>query len=316
MTDNFRNKNHGSGGGPKIPSDKNAKLMRKATYASVSVALILIVSKLIVWTMSGSIALMSSLLDSSLDLAASLVSLFAVRHALTPADEEHRFGHGKAEALAALGQSILIGVASILLIVESFTRIIQPEPIKAEFWAIGVMVFSLVLTIILVRFQRRVVNETGSIAVLADSTHYLTDIAINIGIIVGLIAVAIFDLRLLDPLIAIAVASYLFYAAIQIARPSFDILMDRELDDTQRNRITQIVISHPEVFAMHDLRTRNSGINCFIQFHLELEGSFDLNHTHRIADEVEALISKEFPESEILIHQDPVGLDEDRPDFA
>ena len=302
--------------GPPMPDERNAALMRRATYASVGVATILIVTKFIVWRMSGSVALLSSLLDSTLDVIASMISLFAVRHALTPADREHRFGHGKAEALAALGQAVFVGGGALLLIWEAAQKIFDPTPIEAEYWAVAVMVLSLSLTIALVRFQRRVSALTGSVAIAADSLHYVTDIMVNAGIVVGLLAVAVLDWRLLDPFIAIAVAAYLVHTAWQIARTSLDMLMDRELDDDKRKRIRELALAHPEVLAMHDLRTRSSGMHSFIQFHLELDGDISLTRSHHIADEVEKIIAAEFPGAEILIHQDPEGLDEARPDFA
>jgi ferrous-iron efflux pump FieF len=302
--------------GPPVQKEHHAQMMRRATYASVGVATILIVTKFIVWRMSGSVALLASLLDSTLDVFASMINLFAVRHALLPADREHRFGHGKAEALAALGQSLFVGGAAVLLVWEAAQRILDPTPIEAAEWAVAVMMLSLVLTIVLVRYQRKVARETGSVAIAADSLHYITDVMVNAGIVVGLLAVALLNWRLLDPFIAISVAAYLVYAAWQIAQSSLDMLMDRELDDDKRHHIREIALLHPEVRAIHDLRTRSSGVNSFIQFHLELDGDIPLTRAHQIADEVEDLIAKEFKGAEILIHQDPVGLKEERPHFA
>ena len=301
---------------PPPADDRRATLMRRSTYATVTVAATLILAKFIVWTMSGSVALLSSLLDSTLDALASLVTLFAVRHALMPADREHRFGHGKAEALAALGQAAFIGASALILFWEAGRRILEPQPIEAEYWAVAVMVVSLALTLGLVRYQRYVARETGSLAITADSLHYITDVMINGGVAVGLLAVALFDLRLLDPLIAVAVMSYLVFTAWQIARSALDMLMDREFDDRERARIRDIVLAHREVRAMHDLRTRSSGVHSFIQFHLELDGDLPLSRAHAIADEVEEMLLKEFPDSEVLIHEDPAGLAERRPGFA
>lgn len=301
---------------PPAADDRRATLMRRSTYATVTVAATLILAKFIVWTMSGSVALLSSLLDSTLDALASLVTLFAVRHALMPADREHRFGHGKAEALAALGQAAFIGASALILFWEAGRRILEPQPIEAEYWAVAVMVVSLALTLGLVRYQRYVARETGSLAITADSLHYITDVMINGGVAVGLLAVALFDLRLLDPLIAVAVMSYLVFTAWQIARSALDMLMDREFDDRERARIRDIVLAHREVRAMHDLRTRSSGVHSFIQFHLELDGDLPLSRAHAIADEVEEMLLKEFPDSEVLIHEDPAGLAERRPGFA
>ena len=178
------------------------------------------------------------------------------------------------------------------------------------------MVLSLVMTLGLVRYQRYVARESGSLAITADSIHYLTDVLVNAGIAVGLLAVAVLDWRLVDPLLAIAVAAYLAHAAWQIARPALDMLMDREFDEAARARIQDLVLSHPEVKAMHDLRTRSSGVHSFIQFHLELDGDMTLHRAHAIADEVEQRVAGEFPGAEVLIHQDPAGLAEKRPSFA
>ena len=296
--------------------DRRARLMRRSTYATVAVATVLIAAKLAVWTLSGSVALLSSLFDSILDALASLVTLFAVHRALAPADREHRFGYGKAEALAALGQSLFVGGSVLVLVWEAGRRILAPPAIEAEYWAVAVMVLSLMMTLGLVRYQRYVARESGSLAITADSIHYLTDVLVNAGIAVGLLAVAVLDWRLVDPLLAIAVAAYLAHAAWQIARPALDMLMDREFDDAARARIRDLVLSHPEVKAMHDLRTRSSGVHSFIQFHLELDGDMTLHRAHAIADEVEQKVAGEFPGAEVLIHQDPAGLAEERPSFA
>ena len=298
------------------PGSAEARLMRLATYASVSVAAILIVSKLVVWSLSGSVALLGSLIDSALDVIASLISLYAVREALVPPDREHRFGHGKAESLAALGQSVFVGGSALILLFEAGNRFLNPQALAHQGWAIGVMVFSLVLTVGLVTFQRHVARRTGSVAIKADSLHYLTDVLINGGVIAGLSAIALVGWTILDPLIAVAIAIYLLHTAAMIARGSIDTLMDREFGEGVRARIREIVLSHSEVRAMHDLRTRSSGLSSFIQFHLELDGDMTLRRAHEIADAVEAIVNAEFPEAEVLIHQDPAGIAEERPHFA
>lgn len=298
------------------PDSPEARLMRLATYASVSVATVLIVSKLAVWLLSGSVALLGSLIDSALDVIASLINLYAVHEALVPPDREHRFGHGKAESLAALGQSVFVGGSALILLYEAGDRLLHPQALSHEGWAIGVMALSLVLSVGLVAFQRSVVRRTGSVAITADSLHYVTDVLINGGVIIGLGAIALFGWTTLDPLIAVAVAIYLLYTAAKIARGSIDTLMDREFDEADRARIRAIVLSHSEARAMHDLRTRSSGLTSFIQFHLELDGDMALRRAHAIADEVEAMVNAAFPEAEVLIHQDPEGIAEQRPRFA
>jgi ferrous-iron efflux pump FieF len=290
--------------------------MRQATYASVTVAATLIVAKLVIWDMSDSVALLSSLIDSSLDVMASLISLFAVRQALMPADKEHRFGHGKAESLAALGQSLFVGGSAVFLVFEAGGRVLRPQEIDNGIAAISVMVLSLVMTLVLVQFQRFVIKETGSMAIAADSLHYTADLLVNGGIIIGLIAVTAFGWTLADPLVALAVALYLIITARRIALLAMDMLMDREFDDSAREEIHSIILSHPEVKSMHDLRTRSAGVHSFIQLHLELDGDLSLSEAHRISDEVEKLVSAKFENAEILIHEDPEGLDEYRSDFA
>jgi len=290
--------------------------MRQATYASVAVAAILIIAKLVIWGMSDSVALLSSLIDSTLDVMASLISLFAVRQALMPADKEHRFGHGKAESLAALGQSLFVGGSAVFLVFEAGGRVLRPHEIENGIAAISVMVLSLVLTLALVQFQRYVIRETGSMAITADSLHYSADLLVNGGIIIGLIAVTALGWTLADPIVALAVAFYLIVTAWRIALRAMDMLMDRELDDDDREEIRAIILSHPEVRSMHDLRTRSAGVHSFIQLHLELDGALSLSEAHRIADEVEKLVAAKFENAEILIHEDPEGLDEERPDFA
>ena len=290
--------------------------MRQATYASVTVAAILIVAKLVIWDMSDSVALLSSLIDSTLDVMASLISLFAVRQALMPADKEHRFGHGKAESLAALGQSLFVGGSAVFLVFEAGGRVLRPPEVDNGIAAISVMVLSLVMTLVLVQFQRFVIKETGSMAIAADSLHYTADLLVNGGIIIGLIAVTAFGWTLADPLVALAVALYLIITAWRIALLAMDMLMDREFDDSAREEIHSIILSHPEVRSMHDLRTRSAGVHSFIQLHLELDGDLSLSEAHRISDEVEKLVSAKFENAEILIHEDPEGLDEYRSDFA
>ncbi|MSP20105.1 MAG: cation diffusion facilitator family transporter [Alphaproteobacteria bacterium] len=290
--------------------------MRSATFASVAVAVVLIVTKLIVWRMTNSVSLLGSLLDSTLDVMASLISLFAVRQALIPADREHRFGHGKAEALASLGQALFVGASAVALFVSAGERIVMPQRITEPNWAVAVMVLSLVLTLLLVRYQRYVVQRTGSLAISADSLHYTTDTLINGSVLLALGAVAWLGWTLLDPLLAIAVAIYLVYSAWSIARLAIDHLMDREFADDVRKEIRAIVLSHPSVKSMHDLRTRSAGMHKFIQFHLELDGTMTLLQAHHIADEVEKMVQSKFPEAEILIHEDPEGAREERASFA
>jgi ferrous-iron efflux pump FieF len=298
-----------------LPPDQ-ARLMRLASFASTSVAIILIVAKAFAWWQSGSISLLSTLLDSTLDLLASLVTLLSVRHALMPADREHRFGHGKAEALAGLIQSGFIGASAVWLLISAGERIVAPQPIRAETLGIGVMLGSMVLTLGLVIFQRRVIARTGSMAIGADRMHYQSDLVTNIGVILAIALSGRFDLPLADPIIAALIGLYILKSAADIGRDAYNVLMDRELSTEDRERIKAIVRAHPKVRDLHDLRTRSSGITTFIQLHMELDPAMPLSEAHEIAEAVEADIREAFPTAEIIVHQDPEGIVEPRATFA
>lgn len=289
---------------------RHRTLLRWATRASLTVALVLIAAKLAVWLITDSVALLSSLIDSTLDAGASLVNLLAVAHALTPADREHRFGHGKAEPLAGLAQAAFIAGSSIFLLFEAGHRILTPRLVQHGDLGIAVMVLSITATLGLVAFQRFVVRRTGSLAISADSLHYKGDLLANLGVIMALVLSTRFGWHYADPILAIVVALYLIQGAWRISRLSLDQLMDRELPDEQRQRIREIAMSHTEVRNVHEMRTRASGLQTFIQMHLELDGSMALHRAHDIADAVELQIMQEFPGAEVIIHQDPAGIDE------
>ncbi|WP_298727549.1 cation diffusion facilitator family transporter [uncultured Ferrovibrio sp.] len=292
------------------------RLMRRATYASVTVAVVLIAAKLAAWLVTDSVALLASLIDSLLDALASLVNLFAVRQALTPADKEHRFGHGKAEALAGLGQAALIIGSALFLVVESIQRLISPQPVAYGLAGIGVMVFSILLTGVLVLYQRHVIRNTNSLAISADRLHYLSDLLTNLTVLVALAITSLPGFLWVDAVGALIVAAVVLKSAIDIVRGALDHLMDRELADEERERIKDVVRRHPEAAAMHDLRTRQSGNQVFIQFHLELDPEMPLRQAHAIAVEIEREVLVLFPGAEVIIHQDPAGMLEDLPPFA
>jgi len=294
----------------------NGRLMRLATYASVTVALCLITLKVVAYVMTDSVSMLSTLIDSLLDTVASVINLLAVRAALTPADKEHRFGHGKAEPLAAMGQSAFIGGSAVFLLVEAGNRLFNPSAIQNTGLGIIVMLISIAATIALVIFQRRVIQRTGSVAIKADSLHYLGDLFVNCAVIVSLLLWRQFGWSFIDPLFAVAIAAYILFTAWQVAQTSLDLLMDRELPDSARRKIRDIALAHREVRDIHDLRTRSSGQATFIQFHLELDGNTLLSRAHTVSDEVEDAILVAFPGAEVIIHQDPAGLVENRPRFA
>jgi ferrous-iron efflux pump FieF len=296
-------------------SESKATLMRAATYAAVGVAVTLIAIKLAAWAATGSMALLSTLIDSTLDAAASIVNLIAVRQALQPADRDHRFGHGKAEPLAGLAQAAFIAGSAGFLVAESGVRLFNPQPVVRGEIGILVMLVSILLTIALVGFQKYVVKRTNSVAVGADSLHYTGDVMINLSVIVSILLAANFGLSWADPLFAIFIAAYLLWNALGVARSSLHQLMDHEFPDEMRQRIKAIAKAHAGVRNVHDLRTRQSGTQGFIQLHLEMDGAIQLFEAHVISDAVERQLREAFPEAEVIIHQDPAGIFEAHPVF-
>jgi ferrous-iron efflux pump FieF len=294
---------------------KNAALMRQAGMASVAAAVTLILIKLYAFVETGSVSMLSTLFDSALDFGASLVNLFAIRTAVVPADAEHRFGHGKAEPLAGLVQVGFILGSSILLLWEVADHFMHPRQVENYGTGIVVMVVSIAVTGTLVLFQRSVVKRTNSLAVHADSAHYGSDFAVNISVIAALVLSELLGWWWIDPVFGLLVAVFIAVTAISVGRQALDMLMDREMDDADREKIKEIARAHPEVVDLHDLRTRVSGQDRFIQFHLELSPDILLKAAHRISDEVEAKVVEAFPGAEVIIHQDPYGLEERRKSF-
>jgi ferrous-iron efflux pump FieF len=286
--------------------------MRLATYASISVAAILIIAKTIAWSMSGSVSLLATLIDSTLDALASLLNLFAVRHALSPADKEHRFGHGKAEALAGLGQATFIAGSAGFLLLEAGRRMAHPIPLESYGTGVAVMLFSIAATLLLLTFQHHVIRKTDSTAIKADALHYRTDLMVNASVIVAL-WLSVQGWAGFDALFAIGIAIYILYSAWEIVRQAFDHLMDRELPDVERDNIKRIAKAHKDVHGMHDLRSRRSGTATFIQLHLELDDDLTLLQAHKISDEVEWSLQAAYPGAEIIIHIDPISVVADEP---
>ncbi len=295
---------------------KHSNLPRLASYASLTVALTLVITKIWAWMATGSIALLSSLVDSFLDVLASAITVIAVRVALQPADAEHRFGHGKAEGLAALAQALIIAGSAIYVFSEAIGRIVEPEAVREPEVGIGIMALSILLTFALVSFQRHVVNKTGSMAISADAAHYRTDLIINAGVALAIPIAAWTGLVLVDPLVGIMIAIYILWTTYEIASEALDVLLDRELPAEERERIYAIAMNHEEVHGFHDLRTRFGGNHYFIQFHLELKPNTSLLETHRILDEVEDEVRAAYPNSDIIVHADPLGFEERRDNFS
>ena len=285
-------------------SVEHARLLRRATGAALAVALFLAVSKAVAWWLSGSVSLLAGLTDSLLDGAASLLNLLAVHYSLRPADDDHRYGHGKAEALAGLGQAAFIGVSALLVGAQGVDRLLHPHPLGAPLLGIVVIVVSLVLTVALLAYQRHVVRVTGSTAIRADSLHYRSDLLLNSSILLALV-LASYGWAHLVAIFGIAIAFYILWSAASILREAGAVLMDTEVSPEISEDMHRLVCSVPGVLGCHDLRTRVSGTHWFVQLHLELPGELSLSRAHALCDEVEAIIHQRYPRAEVLVHADP-----------
>ena len=289
-----------------MPSDA-AKLLRIATYASVATATLLILAKTVAWLLTGSVSVMASLVDSVMDAGASLINLFAVRYSLMPADDEHRFGHGKAEALAGLGQATFIAGSAVFLVLHAFDRLLHPQPLAQIGVGLAVMLFAILATVVLLWIQHYVIKRTNSTAIRADALHYATDLATNSATVLALL-LAQLGWSGLDPLFALGIAAYILYSAYHIAWEASQLLLDRELSAQEREEIESIAESTPRVLGLHGLRTRQSGQTKVIQLHLELDDDLSLADAHRISLAVDEALRARFPAADITIHQDPKGL--------
>lgn len=295
-------------GGPgRLSLEDSARITRRVARLSVATALILTVLKIAAWAMSDSVALLSSLADSALDLTASLVTLFAVGYAATPPDAEHRFGHGKAEGFASLFQAALVLISATLVAREAVARLIEPEPVQRSAVALGVMLISILLTMALVWAQSRAVKKTGSVAVSGDRAHYASDLLANMAVIIGVSVAAFTGFQRADAVAGLAVALWLGWAAFSVFRGSWDLLMDRELPDEDRARIMELAADDPNMLGVHQLRTRPMGPYIQIQFHADLDPGLTLVEAHRIIVAAERRILDEYPAADVLIHPDPRG---------
>lgn len=286
-------------------SAEHKRLLRLATRASLAVASILVVSKALAWWLSGSVSLLAGLTDSALDAVASFLNLLAVHYALRPADDDHRFGHGKAEALAGIAQALFIGGSAVLIALQALERLRNPQPLGDTAIGIGVMLLSLVLTVALLAVQRKVIRATGSTAVRADSLHYRSDLLLNGSILLALL-LARFGWPQLDALFGLGIALYILWSALQIARESTAILMDKELPEDVSEDMASRVLAIEGVLGVHDLRTRVSGNQWFVQLHIELPGQLPLHHAHGLCVQASEVIRQQYPKADVMVHADPV----------
>lgn len=284
-----------------------SKLTRSAAYASIGVALLLAVLKIWATWVTGSTAMLGSLADTMLDLIASIATLAGVWIAAQPADEDHRFGHGKAEALAAMFQVVLIALSAFGIAIRSVEQLLAGGRTQAASEGIIVSMIAIVATLGLLSWQRYVLRRTGSIAIATDHLHYKSDLLLNLAVIAALVFDQYAGWAGSDPLFGIAIALWLGWGAWRASSAAINHLMDREWPDEKRERFLAVLAQHPELCGVHDMRTRTSGAHDFVQFHADVDGRMSVAEAHRIMDEIEAEIEREFPGVEVLIHPDPKG---------
>lgn len=287
--------------------NRKARLLRLVSFASVGVALTLVIGKGAAYWLTGSVAVLSSLLDSALDAGASLVNALAIRYAQKPADEDHHFGHGKAEAMAGLGQAVLIGASAVFLLTQAVEHVMTPTAPDQPMIGVWVSLGAIVITLALVLLQSWVAKQVRSVALEADSLHYRSDLFLNTGVIAALLLTEWTGRTWIDPAIAAVIGVYVLGSAGKIALDSHHILMDREVPGGLTQEIREICAAQSGVLGVHDIRTRGSGQDIFIQMHLELPDELPLVQAHLLADGVEQEIIRRYPGAQVLIHQDPHG---------
>lgn len=289
-------------------------LAMRAALASVAMATSLLVVKGYAAWHTGSVAMLGSLADTGLDLLASLVTLYGVKLAAEPADHDHRFGHGKAEALAALFQVVLITASAIGIAVRAIQRFSEPAANEDAGLGIGVSVLAILATFALLAYQRSVIRRTGSVAILADNVHYQSDVLLNVAVIAALVLDQYVGLSGADPVFGIAIALWLAWGAFQASSQAIDMLMDKEWPEDQRAAFMEVAARQPGIRGIHDFRTRRAGSHDFAQFHMEVDPSLTVRDAHDIVERVEVALRQTFPRVETLIHLDPEGhVDTDNP---
>ncbi|MDO9487087.1 MAG: cation diffusion facilitator family transporter [Sphingomonadaceae bacterium] len=285
----------------------HGRLTRRAALASVTMALSLLGLKIWGAVATGSVAMLGSLADTGLDLIASLVTLLGVGLAAQPADTDHRFGHGKAEAIAALVQTLLIGLSAILIAWRAGIGLAAPATPAAPELGIGISLVAIAATLALVAYQRHVARATGSIAIHTDQLHYQSDLLLNLSVIAALVLDSLAGLTGADPLFGLVIALYLMMGATRSARTALDMLMDREWPAEKRDRLDALLSASRHAGGIHALRTRTSGATDFIQFHVWVEPRMTVLDSHAIVDELEDAVEAQFPHADIIVHVDPAG---------
>ncbi|MEM6052771.1 CDF family cation-efflux transporter FieF [Erwinia sp. P7711] len=284
-----------------------ARLVNRAALAATTLASVLLLVKIFAWWYTGSVSLLAALVDSLVDIAASLTNLFVVRYSLQPADAEHTFGHGKAESLAALAQSMFISGSALFLFLTGLQHLATPNEMRAPMVGIVVTLVALFSTLALVTFQRWVVKKTRSLAIRADMLHYQSDVIMNGAILLAL-GLSWYGFRRADALFALGIGVWILYSALRMGYEAVQALLDRALPDEDRQMIIDIAANWPGVQGAHDVRTRQSGPTRFIQLHLEMDDDLPLFQAHKMAEEVEKALLERFPGSDVIIHQDPCSV--------
>jgi ferrous-iron efflux pump FieF len=285
----------------------HSDLTRRAATASVSMASLLLLLKGYAAWATGSVAMLGSLADTALDLVTSLITLYGVRLAAMPPDREHRFGHGKAEALAALFQVGVITFSALGIGWRAVDRLMAGATTAHAEYGIAASLVAIAATVVLVLYQRRVIAETGSVAIRTDYIHYSSDLALNVSVIVALFLDQYLHVHAADPVLGLGIALWLIWSAWQASAHAIDQLMDKEWPEEKRRRFIEVAARQPELKGIHDLRTRSSGMHDFVQFHVWVDPAMTVAEVHKVMDEVEHKLEAEFPGCEVLIHPDPDG---------
>lgn len=292
------------------------KLKRLAATLSVSLAVALCFLKIFGSIYTGSLAILSSLIDSLADVFASSLSFVAIKFSTRPASLEHRYGYGRAESISALAQAAFIAGSGLFVMYDGITRIIHTAPLEQTDFGIVVMAISLIATLALIAFQKYVTKKTASPAIKADSAHYTVDVLTNLSIIISLLVVKFLGINWFDILTAFIISAYLIFNAYKLAAEAVAALTDRELSQDIKQKVIDIVTNSEGIKGYHDFRSRDLGGVYFFEIHLELDGNLTLNLTHELTDNVEDAIKRQFPDAQVIIHQDPYGLRENRLDYT
>ena len=291
---------------PLVSSSTNAsQIALRAVRFALFVSLILVALKALAWVYSGSVALFAGMVDSLMDSFATVTNWMALTWSQRPRDHNFRFGKGKAEALGAIAQAAFITASAIWLWVESTESLLAPEPLEHIDWAAIVAFVSLIGTGAIVFVEKRATKSSDSLAVRADLLHYISDFVVGIGILVSLAVYVLVGWRGIDSLMGFAVGLWLFYSGWQVAKEALDMLLDRELPIEDRANILELAVGVTGIHGVHEIRTRRSGRDRFIQLHIELDGNMSLRDAHAISETVEKKLANAFQGADIIVHQDP-----------